>query len=265
MHVVTAYPNGLFNWVDLSTTDVASAKAFYGGLFGWEAVDSPTDMGTLYTMFKLDGKNVAGGGPLPPDMAAQGIPPYWACYVKHDDVDAVAARAVAAGGTLLFPPMDVMQEGRMTMIQDPTGAVFGVWQPRNHIGAQLVNMPNTLVWTELQTRDSQAALAFYAAVFGWTHSVDPTGYVVFAADGRSQAGMMQMDESWGPVPPNWAAYFMVEDIDATAARTAQLGGRIIVPPTAAGEMGRFAVIQDPQGAVFTAMQFSGPVDPPPGA
>lgn len=265
MHVVTEYPNGLFNWVDLSTTDVAGAKAFYGGLFGWEASDMPTDMGTLYTMFKLDGKNVAGAGPLPPDMAAQGIPPYWTCYVKHDDVDAVAARAVAAGGTLLFPPMDVMQEGRMTMIQDPTGAVFGVWQPRNHIGAQLVNMPNALVWTELQTRDSQAALTFYAAVFGWTHSVDPSGYVVFAADGRSQAGMMQIDESWGPVPPNWTAYFMVEDIDATAMQAANLGAKIMVPPTAAGEMGRFAVIQDPQGAVFTAMQFSGPVDPPPGA
>lgn len=265
MHVVTKYPDGLFSWVDLATTDVAGAKAFYGGLFGWDAVDTPIDMGGFYTMLQIDGKNVAGLGAMQPDMQAQGVPSFWTAYVNHSDVDAVAARAQAAGGTLLFPPMDVMQEGRMTMIQDPTGALFGVWQPRNHIGAQLVNMPNTLVWTELQTRDSDAAIAFYSAVFGWTHSTDGGGYVMFAQDGRIQAGMMRMDESWGPVPPNWAIYFMVEDVESAVRKVGELGGNVMVPPTQAGEMGRFAVVQDPQGGVFTVMQFNGPTDPPPGA
>lgn len=264
MKVVTSYPNGLFSWVDLSTTDPEGAKAFYGGLFGWDAVDIPTPMGPAYTMFRIQGYNVAGGGPLPPDMQAQGVPPFWSSYVNHADLDSVLAKVADAGGAVVMPAMDVMEEGRMAMIQDPTGAVVGIWQPKNHIGAQLVNMDNTLVWTELQTRDAETAAKFYADVFGWTHSQDPSGYHMFAADGRIQAGMMQMDDSWGPVPPNWAVYFMVADIDATAAKVQELGGAILVPATKAGEMGIFIVIQDPQGAVFTAMQFDGPVDPPPG-
>ncbi len=265
MKAVTAYPDGLFNWVDLTTTDVEGAKAFYSALFGWEAVDTPTDMGTMYTNFMLDGKRVAGGGPMQPDMQAQGMPPVWTSYVKHDDADAVAARVASAGGTLIMPPMDVMTEGRMMMAQDPTGAVFGVWQPGNHIGAQLVNMPSTLVWNELQTNDVEAAKGFYGDVFGWTFQTDANDYVVCLTNERAQAGMMAIQESWGPVPPNWSVYFMVEDVAASAERVAELGGTIMVPPTAAGEMGKFAVAQDPQGGTFTIMQFDGPVDEPPGA
>lgn len=263
MHVVESYPDGVFNWVDLSTPDTEGAKAFYSGLFGWECVDVPTDMGPVYTMLRIDGHNVAGLGPQPPGM--EGVPAYWASYVKHSDADAVAARVTEAGGNLMMPPMDVMNEGRMFMAQDPTGAMFGVWQPHDHIGAQLVNMPNTLVWNELQTRDGAAAQAFYAAVFGWTGQRDDSGYVVYATDGRRQAGMMQMDESWGDAPPNWSVYFLVEDVAGNIAKAQELGGTVLVPPTAAGDMGRFAILQDPQGGVFTIMQFNGPVDPPPGA
>lgn len=265
MQVVRHYPDGMFSWIDLSTTDVAGAKAFYTALFGWEAADLPTDVGIPYTMFRLAGYNVAGCGPLPPEQAAQGIPAYWTSYINHSDVDAVAARAATAGGQVVMPPMDVMDQGRMAVIFDPTGAGFGVWQPRTHIGAQLVNQPNTLIWSELQTRDPATAEAFYRAVFpNWSYSVDPSGYGMFAVDGRGQAGLMGMDESWGDVPANWQVYIMVEDIDATAEQVAALGGMLLMPPTAAGGMGRFAVVRDPQGGVFTVMQFSGPVDPPPG-
>lgn len=264
MHIVSEYPNGLFCWVDLSTTDTEAAKTFYSSLFGWEIDDRPTDMGPIYTMYQIEGHNVAGMGPMPPDMQAQGMPPVWTSYVKHDNVDAVAQAATAAGGVVMMPAMDVMQEGRMAMIQDPTGAVFGVWQPRNHIGAELVNMPNALVWNELQTNNVAAASAFYAAVFGWTHQTDETGYTVLMSDGRAQAGMMAIDPSWGDVPPHWSTYFMVEDVDAAAARVTELGGSVMVPPMAAGEMGRFSLVSDPQGGAFTVMQFSGPVDLPPG-
>lgn len=264
MKVVKAYPDGIFNWVDLSTTDQEGAKAFYGGLFGWEAEDMPTPMGPVYTMFRIEGKNVAGGGAMQPDMTAQGIPPFWMSYVKYSDVDSVVAKVADAGGTVMMPAMDVMDEGRMALIQDPTGAVVGIWQPKNHIGAQLVNVDNALIWNELQTRDAETAAAFYATVFGWTHGKDESGYYTFATDGRVQAGMMQMDDSWGPVPPNWAVYFKAADIQAMVDKAKSLGGNILVPPTKAGAMGTFAVIQDPQGAVFTAMQFDGPVDEPPG-
>lgn len=264
MKVVKSYPDGVFCWIDLMTTDVAGAKAFYGGLFGWEFDDRPIVSGGFYTMAMIDGKNVAGMGEMQPEMQAQGMPPVWSSYVKHSDVDAVAAKVTAAGGTLMFPPMDVMEEGRMTTFQDPAGAVVGVWQPKNHIGAELVNMPNTLVWNELQTRDVAGAKSFFSAVLGWTYDSDPSGYVMCKAGDRIQAGIMQLDESWGEVPNNWSVYFMVEDLTASVAKVKELGGNILVPPTAAGEMGKFSVVQDPQGGAFTIMQFSGPVDPPPG-
>lgn len=264
MKVVTQYPDGVFSWIDLMTTDVAGAKAFYGGLFGWAFEDRPIDGGGVYTMAQIDGKNVAGMGEMNPDMQEQGMPPVWASYINHSDIDTVAAKVTEAGGTLLMPPMDVMAEGRMAMFMDPAGATVGVWQPKKHIGAELVNMPNTLVWNELQTRDSEGAKAFFGAVMGWTYDSDPNGYIMCKAGERIQAGMMQMDESWGEVPNNWAVYFMVADLEASVAQAQELGGNVLVPPMAAGEMGKFSVVQDPQGGAFTIMQFDGPVDPPPG-
>ena len=263
--VVKEYPDGLFSWVDLSTTDTAGAKAFYSGLFGWEADDTPIDMGGFYTTFRVDGFSVAGMGELPPDMQAQGVPPNWSSYVKSSDVNAVAAKVAAAGGAIIMPPMDVMEEGRMMIASDTTGAVFGVWQPKNHIGAQLVNIPNTLVWNELQTRDVETGKAFYEAVFDWAVEIDKSGYVMFRNNGRMQAGMLTMNEAFGDdVPPNWAVYFLVEDVDASVTKAQDLGGTILVPTMPAGEMGHFAVIQDPQGAIFSIIHFNGPVDSPPG-
>lgn len=264
MQVVSRYPDGVFSWVDLGTTDPEAAKEFYSGLFGWSFLDLPTDSGTVYSMGQLEGYNVAGLGPLDEGMIEQGIPPYWSSYVKHDDVDGVAARAADAGGVVMFPPFDVMDAGRMTMIQDPTGAVFGVWQPKDHIGAQLVNIPNTLTWNELQTPGIDAARSFYGAVFGWTYDVDENGYVVAEVDGRMQAGMMQLTEEMAHVPPNWSVYFLVDDIEASAAKVGELGGTLLVPVTSAGQVGKFAVAQDPQGAVFSVIEYTGPASPPPG-
>lgn len=264
MQVVTRYPDGVFSWVDLSTTDLEGAKAFYGGLFGWSFQDLPTDSGSIYSMAQIEGYNVAGLGQQDPETQAQGVPPYWGSYVKHDDVDAVAARAGEAGGQILFPPFDVMDAGRMTMIQDPTGAVFGVWQPGNHIGAQLVNRPNALTWNELQTRAVEEAKAFYGAVFGWTYEVDANDYVAVKQDDRVQAGMMDITDEMGEIPPNWTIYFLVEDVEAAAAKASELGGRVLVPPTPAGEIGKLAAVQDPQGAVFSIIEYAGPASPPPG-
>lgn len=265
MQVVKRYPDGVFCWVDLTTPDQDGAKAFYKGLFGWEADDRPIDIGGVYTMLQIEGHDVAGLGEMQPDMKAQGVPAFWTSYVKHDDADSVAAKISEAGGNLMLPPMDVMDSGRMTIGTDTAGAGFGVWQPKAHIGAKLVNMPNTLVWNELQTREPEAAKAYYESVFGWTNSADENGYVMFSADGRMQAGMITMDENWGPeIPNHWAVYFMVDDVAAKAAQAEALGGKVVMPPTKAGEMGIFAVIADPQGGIFSIMSFSGPVDPPPG-
>lgn len=267
MYVVTEYPDGIFCWIDLTTPDQESAKAFYASLFGWQTEDRPIGMGSMmYTTLMMDGHRVAGLGPMRPEMRAQGIPAFWTGYIKSSDVDAAAARVVEAGGVVMMPPMDVMTEGRMMLAQDPTGAMFGIWQPRDHTGSELVNMPNTLVWNELQTRGTAQAIPFYGHVFGWTETTDETGYTVFAQNGRRHAGMIKMDENWGNVPPNWALYFLVSDLAAIVASAQALGGRVLVPPTPAGEMGHFAVLQDPQGGVFNVMQTDPAfVDPPPGA
>ncbi len=266
MHVVTSYPDGVFNWIDLSTTDIAGARAFYSGLFGWQANNVPVgDSGMDYTFFELDGHAVAGGGQMMPEQQAAGQPAAWTSYVKYDDIDTAVARAEAAGGTVLMPPMEIPNSGRLAVLIDPSGAVFGIWSPSPFPGAALVNMPATLAWNELQTRDLAAARAFYEQVFGWTTSAMPDGYTTFAVDGRMQCGSMAIGgERWAGVPSNWAVYIMVEDVDAAAARVAELGGAVLVGPHAAGEMGRFIVVRDPQGAIFTAMQFNGPMDPPPG-
>ena len=266
MHIVKSYPDGVFSWVDLTTTDVAGAKAFYSGLFGWEGEDIESEGSLIYTMMTLDGHNVAGMGPMQADMIEHGVPPHWTSYVNHSDVDGIVTKATEAGGTVLFPPMDIFDSGRMAMIQDPTGAAFGVWQPRNHIGAQVVNHPNALVWNELQTRDGAAAQGFYESVFGWKGGLsDDSGYISYAVDGRVHAGMMEMDENFPEnVPANWQPYFMVEDVHATAAKAQELGGTLLMPPMEAGDVGTFAVIQDPQGAVFSIIKFKGQVDTPPG-
>lgn len=289
MQVVSSYANGMFCWVDLTTTDPVSAKVFYAKLFGWEYEDRPTDMGIPYleqeysqalqtraaeyedrptdmgipyTNCQIDGYRVAGLVLMPESMQGQNIPPRWTSYIKHDDVDAVAEKVTEAGGTVTMPPMDVMTEGRLLMAQDPAGADFCVWQPKNNTGAHLVNIPNTLVWNELQTRDAPGALRFYHSVFGWDHDADPSGYYLFKVNEHVHAGMLLIDDSWGDVPPHWTPYFMVADIEATVATVQELGGTILVPVTAIEEMGRFSVIQDPQGGVFVAMQFHDSAEPP---
>lgn len=264
MKIVKRYPDGMFSWVDLTTTDIEAAHAFYSGLFGWEPDPQPLPGGGSYTNFRIDGYSVAGGGQMMPEMQASGAPSVWVSYVNHSDIDAVAARATEAGGTVFMPPMDVMDQGRMALIMDPTGAPFGVWQPGLHIGAQIVNQPNSLVWNELQTRDSEAARAFYHAVFGWNDRTDDSGYLMWQEGDRVHCGAMSLDPAWGDAPSNWLVYFLVEDIDAAAARVVELGGQVVHGPAAAGELGRMIVAQDPQGATFAAIQFNGPADEPPG-
>lgn len=264
MQVVKQYPNGMVSWIDLSTPDPQGAQAFYSGLFGWTFDDVVHEGEVIYHNARLEGYRVAGLGQQDPQLTAQGVPATWTTYINHEDAAAVAARVEGAGGAVLVPPMQVMDQGHMAVFTDPAGAVFGVWQPLAHIGAQLVNIPDTLIWNELVTPAVDAARAFYGAVFGWTYEVSGEGYVLAAVDGRVQAGMMAMDESWGDVPPHWSVYFLVEDVDAAVARAGELGGAVPVPATAAGEGGRFAVLQDPQGGVFSVMESDEAPPPPPG-
>lgn len=257
------YPDGLFGWVDMTSTDVQAAKDFYSALFDWTYEDMPTPMGVAYTQFSLDGKLVAGLGPLPTDMASAGIPSMWNSYALVSDADSVLDKVEAAGGKVVMPAMDVMDQGRMAMMADPAGAVVGLWQPRAHQGAEVFNVPGSLTWNELQSRDVDAAMPFYADVLGWVWQDGPSPDYHLATipakegDDKTNAGAMNMPPGVpADVPSYWMVYFAVSDCDATMARALELGGSQLFPAMSMGP-GRFGGLTDPTGAVFAVGSFGG--------
>jgi hypothetical protein len=248
------YEHGVPCWVDVTSTDLERSLAFYTALFGWEAERSPQPEAGGYTMFTLRGKNVAAASPPPPGGPQAS---YWTTYLASDDVDATAAKVREAGGTVQMEPFDVFDAGRMTVAQDPTGAVFGIWQAREHVGAQLANEPGTLNWNECQTTDPAAAAEFYRAVFGYEVDERPMGsgevYRVLEVGGRGIAGILRITEQMGPIPPNWSTVFTVADTDETVAKAQELGGTALMPGMDLPENGRLAVLQDPAGAVVQVL------------
>jgi predicted enzyme related to lactoylglutathione lyase len=246
---------GTFSWAELATTDQKSGVAFYRDLFGWGINEQPIGPEETYTMFQLRGKEVAAAYTMRPEERQSGAPPHWNLYVTVANVDESAKRAEGLGAKIFAPPFDVMDVGRMAIVQDPTGAVFCLWQAKLHIGAKILAEPGALVWSELTTRDTKAAEAFYTALFGWTakHSAPSAvmNYTEFQNQGKSSVGMMEMPSQMPPhVPSYWMPYFQVADCDASAARAKQLGGSVMVGPQDIPNTGRFAIIKDGQGAMF---------------
>ena len=248
------YEPGTPSWVDLQTSDQAGAKSFYTELFGWAYDDQPVGDGAVYSLAQKNGKNVAAIAPLP----MPGVPPHWNTYVTVTDVDATAAQVSGAGGTTMGDPFDVMDAGRMAIASDPTGAMFCIWQPKNSIGAELVNEHGTLTWNELMTPDVDAALAFYGKLFGWKgNRVDTDGmeYTEIKLNDRAVGGAMKPPMEG--MPAAWGVYFAVDDTDKAAATTAARGGSVIQQPTDIPP-GRFAVLVDPAGAFFNVIKMAQP-------
>jgi predicted enzyme related to lactoylglutathione lyase len=251
----TSYPPGTFNWVDLNTDDQEGAKAFYGALFAWQYEDVPIGEGMVYSMAKLDDHSVAALGPV----QGADMPPHWNCYVSVEDADARAARAAELGATLLAEPFDVFEAGRMAAFADPQGAVLSVWQPKENIGAGLVNAPGALSWNDLLSPDVEASATFYRALFGWEISETEGSegqYWSIANGGRLNGGMMPMPPGGHPA---WNLYFACADCDATVAQTGELGGGTVMGPMDIPNGSRFAILRDPRNAVFSVA--SGPMDP----
>ena len=264
MTVVESYKPGVFCWLECATTDQAAGKEFYTTLFPWAVDDQDMGDGSSYTMFKKNGQNVAALYTMRNEMREQGAPPYWQLYVAVADADETAAKAQAAGGSVMGEAFDVFDSGRMALISDPGGGVLGVWQAKEHIGASVVNEHGALIWTELLAHDTKAAGDFYGQTFGWTtESMDMAGatYTVFSNDGRSQAGMMQIQKDRAPVPQSWMPYFAVDDCDAITEKAKDLGGSVVDGPMDTPGVGRFATLHDPQGAIFSVIKSEG--DPPP--
>ncbi len=254
------WPAGVPCWVDLMASDVAASSAFYRAVLGW-SVAEPDDQAGGYVVAEVAGAAVAGIGPEQP-----GARRAWTLYFASDDADATAAAAVELGGTVLLAPGDVGPHGRMSLLADPSGAVFGLWQAGTMIGASLVNEPGGLLWEDLRSTDPAKAQDFYASVFGYR--IDPLemageDYGTFRLPEEEQplggiGGLMGLPEG---TPSHWLVYFAVSDVDAAVAAAERGGGRV-VEPAFDSPFGRMAALADPDGAVFMAMA-SDPAAPGP--
>jgi predicted enzyme related to lactoylglutathione lyase len=250
----TSYPAGTFSWVDLQTDDLDAAKRFYGELLGWSYNDIPIGDDSVYSMAQVHGHNVAGLG----ERQDESIPPHWNCFVTVEDADASAARAAELGATILAPPFDVFDAGRMSAFADPQGAVLSVWEAKESIGAGLVNAVGALTWNDLVTPDVEASAAFYSALFGWqiTEVEGSDGqYWSITNGGRINGGLLPIIEGGHPA---WNLYFACEDVDATVARANELGGETFMGPMDVPNGSRFAILRDAGGAFFSVS--AGPMD-----
>ena len=251
----TEYAPGTPSWADNASADPAGAAAFYGRLFGWQTEDQmPAEAPGEYHMATLRGKNVAALGSNP----QQGAPAVWNTYVTVASADDAAVRAADAGGGIAMEPFDVMQAGRMAALTDPAGAMFFVWEPRDQIGAELVNEPGTLTWNELSTDDIEGSKRFYGELFGWTTSpmnVDGGEYTLWhLKDGEAPIGGLH-GVGPGELASRWGVSFAVDDTDAAVSRCEELGGSVAMPAFDSS-IGRIAVLADPQGASFAVITLS---------
>ncbi len=251
----TSHAPGTFSWAELSTTDQKGAVAFYRALFDWGLNEQPMGPGDTYSMFQVRGKEVAAAYTMRPEERQAGAPPHWNMYVTVGNVDDTVKRAKELGANVLAPPFDVMDVGRMAVLQDPSGAAFCVWQAKQSIGARILGEPGALCWTELTTRDTKAAEAFYTKLFGWSakHGAPSAAmeYTEFSVGGQPSVGMMPMPPGMSPhVPSYWMPYFQVDNCDASTDRAKQHGAKVMMGPADIADAGRFTILQDPQGAVF---------------
>ncbi len=254
---VNKYPHGTFSWTDIYSKDPIVSIKFLTELFGWTYKNIPTDKGGDYTMFLLNGKAVAGAMPIPGDM--EGMPSLWSNYVTVDNVDDATNRAKELGAKVTMPPMDVMDAGRMATIEDPTGAALALWQPKNHIGAQIVNTTGTMSWNELYTNDVAKSKDFYSELLGWTYEdmemPDGSIYTTIKNGKRMNGGMMKIAPEMGPMPPNWTVYFTVQDIAETLKKVKELGGTVIMDTKVVG-VGKLAAVTEPTGGAFMVIEMA---------
>ncbi|GGO84623.1 VOC family protein [Wenjunlia tyrosinilytica] len=258
--VIAPYPPGTPCWVDLIVPDQPAALDFYHQLFGWTGEIGPPEYGG-YAVCSLKGKPVAGIMARPQAPEDQAVPTAaWTTYLASADADGTARSVTDNGGVVLMPPTEVPAMGRMLIAADPAGAAFGVWQALEFFGSRVVNEPGSLVWSELNTTDPEAAAAFYPRAIGI--GVAPMegipGYHGLDVNGRVVGGMQQIGDDFPPgTPPHWLPYFSVGGTDATVDTLVKAGGGTIRP---AFDMpaGRMAVVHDQQGAVFAIIDATGP-------
>lgn len=249
---IDKHPAGAFCWFELATTDQAAAKNFYTSLFGWAVNDSPIGPDDFYSMFKLSGRDTGAAYTMRKEQRAQGVPPHWMVYIAAENADQAVSKAAQLGGTVLSPAFDVMDVGRMAVLQDPTGAIFSVWQAKGQANS-IAGVDNTFCWADLSTPDPEKAGKFYAGLFGWEmmkDPKDPSGYI-HIKNGEDFIGGIPPATHRNPnAPPHWLVYVQVADVETSTAKAGQLGGKVLMPPRKMENVGTWSIIADPQGAVL---------------
>ena len=256
MPETAVFAPGTVNWADLSSKDLEVSKTFYSKLFGWQPNTIPDPQAGGYTMFLLNGKQVGAVGPTQSDQQPASA---WAVYFATEDADKSAKAVKDAGGQVIAEPFEVMGQGRMAVFQDPSGAFFSVWEPGLHKGFEASNQPNAYAWAELNAHGIDKATAFYKKLFGWGTKTSPMGpgqgdYTEFQVKGKSIAGGYETQQA-PQAPSFWLVYFAATDVDGTAKKAAQLGGKVMAEPQDFPG-GRFAVVTDPQGGAFGILRMS---------
>ncbi|MFJ7158333.1 VOC family protein [Streptomyces sp. NPDC101118] len=253
------YRPGTPCWTDLMVPDQQAALDFYRDLFGWQGEVGPPETGG-YSVCHLKGAPVAGimKAMNPDGTVPDPAPPAaWTTYLATPDAAATVAASKGAGGSVLVDAMDVMDLGRMAVLADPTGAVFGIWQPKEFPGAGIVNEDGAVVWSELATTDPAAAAGYYRAILPVDTAPSQIpggeGYTELRVNDRSVGGIMSLDQHPEGTPPHWLTYFHVDDTDSVQDAAVRAGGTVLAP---AFDMpvGRMAVLADPQGAVFAVIR-----------
>ena len=254
----TEYAPGTFCWVDLGTSDVEAAKAFYGGVFGWDYEDVPMSGDFTYTLALREEHVVAGLY----DVSGIGQPAAWVSYVAVEDIHAATDRANELGATVLTGPAAAGQAGRLSVVADPTGAVFALWEAADRPGAALVNADGALTMNQLNSSDTEASQRFYEQLFLWQFDQLDTGggpqFWSVLNENTLNAGMMPLPDEAPGTPSHWLAYFAVDDIAGAQSRVTEAGGEVVVDQTRV-PAGLFLVARDPQGAYFAL--FEGELDP----
>ena len=262
MTEVQKHEPGMFCWVELATKDAPAAKKFYTSLFDWRVDERPIGEGATYSMLQKRDKEAGALYELDREQQKK-VAPRWNSYIRVTSADEAATKAQKLGGKIHTEPFDVMDHGRMANIVDPTGAIFAVWEPKKHIGAEIVNETGAFCWNELYTTDTKRAGDFYSNLFGWTRELMPmpTGpdYTIFKKVDSQAAGMMELPKEW-KVKPHWLVYFAVDDSDRTVDKAKKMGGKVMVPPTDIPNIGRFAILNDPQGADFAVIRLQMPAE-----
>jgi len=240
--------SGKFVWVELNTANPKAAQGFYGEVLGWKVQAFPMGPET-YEMIDAGGTTIGGYNP-------QGKgPTQWLSYMSVDDVDETAKKVVAAGGKVIDAPSDIPTVGRSAKVADPQGAVFYLFRSATEDMPESPPTQGRFYWNELVTRDAPKAVAFYEKIFGHTHDEMPMPdgkYYVLNKDGAPRAGIMAGQDK--NAPPTWLPYFAVADTDATVARAKKLGANVYMAPEDIPNVGRFAVLSDPQGATFAVIK-----------